>query len=158
MKEESLRRLLYVSKISASAAGQLTSTMEDILLESHGRNSAANVTGFLWSDGLVFAQALEGPQTAIEAIFISILKDPRHRGLEVRFDEAVNARRFARWSMCGMTLSDLDERIIDGEDATADLYRLPAETVTAKLERLCEAYGPALDAQHRRIVAASAAL
>lgn len=156
MTEGSIQRLLYVSEIALRAAGQLPSTMEDILLESHARNVSVGVTGFLWSDGAVFAQVLEGAPSAVEAIFSSIRRDSRHRAIDVRLDELADARRFARWSMCGMTLSDLDESLIDGHDINVDLYATPVEEVVAMLERFCEAYGKALDARHLRIVAATA--
>lgn len=157
MKQGSILRLLYVSRMADKAAGQLPSTMEDILVESHGRNASLKVTGFLWSDGVYFCQVLEGSPEAVEAVYASIAKDGRHRDLRVRLQESAPDRRFARWSMCGMTLSDLDERLIDDSEI-GDLYGAPVEDVLAMLVRVCDAHGADLDAQHRRIVAATAGL
>jgi hypothetical protein len=158
VKQGSILRLLYVSRIAAKAAGPLPSTMEDILVESHGRNASLNVTGFLWSDGVYFCQVLEGSPEAVEAVYASIAQDDRHRDLRVRLQEAAPDRRFARWTMCGMTLSDLDERLIDDSEIGGDLYGAPVEDVLAMLVRVCDAHGADLDAQHRRIVAATAGL
>ncbi|WP_176695843.1 BLUF domain-containing protein [Phenylobacterium immobile] len=158
MKQGSIQRLLYVSRITARAAGPLPSTMEDILVESHGRNAALGVTGFLWSDGVHFCQVLEGADAAVDAVFASILQDDRHKDVRLRLQEASSDRKFDRWSMCGMTLSDLDESVIDGGDLGGDLYLAPAEDVIAMLAHLCAVHGAALEAQHRRIVAATAGL
>lgn len=148
-------RLLYVSRVSRKAGAQLPSTMEDILIASCARNAALDVTGFLWSDGLLFTQVLEGPAAAVAAVFGSILRDERHEAIQVRLHETIRRRRFSCWSMCGMTLSDLDENLLSLGETSAGLYETPAEAILDRLAWLSGRYGDLLARQHRRITAAA---
>jgi hypothetical protein len=154
LKPGPIHRLLYVSRISVQAAGPLASTMEDLLLVSHSRNARLGVTGFLWADGVLFTQVLEGPGAAIDRIFASIRRDNRHTGIRLALGETIETPTFDRWSMCGMTLSDLDERLIG--EAPADLFAASADDILAMLGHLAKQHGPHLDAQHERLVSVTA--
>lgn len=155
MANDGDERLLYVSRVSRVAGAQLPSTMEDILIASCARNARLDIGGFLWSDGLFFTQVLEGPREALGAVFGSILRDDRHEAVQVRLHEAIEARRFSRWSMCGMTLSDLDENLLSTGETWRSLYDAPPQTILDRLGRLSHEYGELLNAQHRRITAAA---
>lgn len=50
MGSSELKRILYVSRITLDAGSRLTSTMEDILLESVRNNRRDGISRFLWSD------------------------------------------------------------------------------------------------------------
>lgn len=63
------------------------------------RNSKDGVTGVLFFSGGHFLQWLEGPATAVEATMQRILKDGRHREIEILSKERVTRRRFGDWHM-----------------------------------------------------------
>ena len=91
-----MRRVLYIS----TAKTDVTKPMiDDILLTARRKNEAAGVTGLLVSGGRRFLQALEGPEDAVEAIYQSILKDPRHFAMVKLSDKPIDSRAFADWSM-----------------------------------------------------------
>ncbi len=70
-----------------------------ILRAARAKNTALGITGALMFYGGWFAQALEGPQDAVTALFERIARDPRHDGIEVLRQGRVVARAFERWAM-----------------------------------------------------------
>lgn len=150
-----LGSLLYVSQITASAASRLPSVMEDILISSARHNRTHDLTGFLLCDGETFAQALEGPDDALEACFGRIALDRRHQGLTVRLRKPTSTRRFARWSMCGLYLSPLDEALLTPAEIDFDLLGASPGALMQHLHGLATAHGLQLDAEHERLIGAS---
>src|SRR3954471_8672226 len=66
---------------------------------ARSRNKQLNVTGALiFSEGL-FAQILEGEESAVREIFQSIQCDRRHTDIYVLPNEPYEERRFQTWSM-----------------------------------------------------------
>ncbi len=70
-----------------------------ILTVSRANNAGCGVTGALMYYDRWFAQALEGSQQAVQALFNRIMLDARHDSVEVREQGAVPARVFGRWAM-----------------------------------------------------------
>jgi hypothetical protein len=66
---------------------------------ARARNSILEVTGALISTAPYFAQILEGPGAAVDAVMASILRDPRHNDLKVLQEGPRRARWFGRWSL-----------------------------------------------------------
>ena len=99
---EVLHALLYVSK-SMLAVPEEVGQVRDIITISHARNPGLGITGALVFTQLHFAQLLEGPAGSLERLMASIRADPRHRDIEIVFDEPADERRFGSWSMawCG---------------------------------------------------------
>ena len=63
------------------------------------RNEAVDITGrMLYADGN-FIQTLEGPKSAVDAVFEWIERDPRHRDVLVALREPTERRDFPDWSM-----------------------------------------------------------
>ncbi len=91
-----VRQVIYSSKavepFSELELGQL-------LLEARRKNSAVEVSGMLLYHEGAFLQVLEGPVSAVEAIFSRIERDPRHYRLFVLQRLDVGAREFPDWSM-----------------------------------------------------------
>lgn len=86
-----LHRIVYVSR---AADGVGLRDCYDIIRTAHNRNSARGLTGaLLFLDGC-FVQVLEGPEQALRERYAAILKDPRHHGLELRFDGLVGETLF----------------------------------------------------------------
>jgi hypothetical protein len=100
-----LIRLIYVSK----AVGAQTRTLSDsILRQAHAWNARNDITGVLCEGQGVFLQVLEGERSAVTRLYARIFADPRHEALELIHCEAITDRRFARWSMAHVSLSDVD--------------------------------------------------
>jgi hypothetical protein len=146
-----LKHVLYVSHLSPEAASRLPSTMADILVTSHHRNKRSEISGFLWSDGALFAQVLEGSAAEVDAIFGRIAADQRHCEIRLCLDAPLYARAFPRWSMCGMTLSDLDETLLAPKDIEHDLLSVTPGAILAMLTRFASAYGEQLDHVHDQL-------
>jgi len=94
------------------------------------------VTGALLHTGASFAQWLEGPADAVEAIMGSILIDRRHSAVHIVRRTPLAARRFPDWSM-----------VLVGHEAETE----------ARLQRLrAAATEPGLDAGIEALLAAMA--
>ena len=62
-------------------------------------NSLDGITGLLVFNGTHFLQIVEGAAPAIDDLLARLRRDPRHFGIEVRDERAVEARSFPDWSM-----------------------------------------------------------
>lgn len=92
-------RLIYRSHslLPGDASGQ--AQLADILKGARLKNAGLGITGALMLYDDWFAQVLEGPEAAVEALFTRIKQDPRHNS--VRLDEAgpQPKRLFDKWAM-----------------------------------------------------------
>ena len=94
-----IRQLIYFSNAGESIAKP---EIEDILEQSRRNNADAGITGLLLFVNGVFAQVLEGEPDKVEALYQTIIADPRHRAAEIMSDKTVEARIFDDWSMAYM--------------------------------------------------------
>lgn len=93
---ESLEAVVYLS----SAVGQLTEDQLDELLHAaREKNLERRITGVLFHDEGNFMQYFEGPPEAVEALFASIERDPRHHNIIVLTRESRCGRVFPEWTM-----------------------------------------------------------
>lgn len=93
---ESLEAVVYLS----SAVGQLTEDQLDELLHAaREKNLELRITGVLFHDEGNFMQYFEGPPEAVEALFASIERDPRHHNIIVLTRESRCGRVFPEWTM-----------------------------------------------------------
>lgn len=93
---QALERLVYTS-----TAPEPLGTVDLFNILNHARQNNARrcITGhLLYADGK-FTQCIEGPPAAVETLWQSLIKDPRHNTLEVIERGPTDARRFAEWSM-----------------------------------------------------------
>jgi hypothetical protein len=125
--------------------------MEDILVASVANNLRDGITGILVCDGEAFAQILEGPREAVEACFLRICLDRRNAEPALREASWGRHRAFPRWSMCGLTLSGVDDAVLSPPDIGFDLTRLSTGALWQHLESLALRHGDALDREHDRI-------
>ncbi len=136
--EADLYRLVYYSANTlVGLEEEVTESVSQILRTSQRNNAAVGVSGALmFTDGL-FAQILEGPRAAVEAVFDRIQLDDRHAEVRLLAFEPVERRSFARWSMayfgpsethsfCARE-SDFDLGAADANEVAAHLRRLLAE-------------------------------
>ena len=98
--QDGLFRLVYVSRnrLALDAEAQ-EEEVDRILRASRRNNGALGVTGALLFSDDCFAQTLEGPMGAVEALFERIQCDDRHGGSVVLEAGPVAAREFGSWSM-----------------------------------------------------------
>lgn len=89
--------------------------LDPIYEASRHNNAIDGITGLLVSDGYRFVQVLEGPHASVEAAFVRIALDPRHRDIDVLSDADVLEREFGGWSMAdrrrGERANEYDDRL-----------------------------------------------
>lgn len=130
-----LVRLLYASR----AATQITpEAIEAILAQSRTHNPALGITGILCHGGDVFMQVLEGGRDTVNALYGQIVRDPRHRDVEVLHFEEVSERRFAGWTMGQVNLAKVNPSIVlkYSEKPVLDPYGISGRASMALLEEL----------------------
>lgn len=91
-----MRRLIYISSTRTAFTAD---ALEDVLRISRRNNAAVGVTGLLVAGGRRFLQVLEGPETAIDAVFQRIKQDPRHHAVVILSSTDITERSFGQWSM-----------------------------------------------------------
>ena len=140
-----LVRLIYRShsKISRDTIRQ---QLGDILTKARKNNAATGVTGALMYYDNWFAQALEGPKDAVHEIFSKIRADDRHNAIEVKSDEPVVSRVFARWAMANVgEHGDPDTPLVPTQDGVSEgsaWHPSPEqEAVLAQLRDTSRGYG-----------------
>ncbi len=116
----SIQKVVYCSRnlIEGDAATR-DAEIRQILETARRNNSQAKVTGALLFSADHFAQVLEGPQEAVEAIFERIQHDARHGEVTVLESLTSEQRDFSEWSMayispeeCAMT-PEVDSKLQD---------------------------------------------
>lgn len=121
--------LLYISRRAATDAD-----VRDIVEASRARNAGLQVTGALVASGGRFAQILEGPRAAVDALMDSIRRDRRHSGVEVLTYEDIERRRFPGWTLAYAGTA----QFVDGLIGTL-AERAAPEPHPADLRRLIQA-------------------
>ncbi len=124
--------------------------LRDILSIARDRNGATGVTGYLLYDRDLFAQVLEGPRAAVEAVMKSIRADKRHDTVLVLGHRPVLTRDFGAWSMGGGTRSIEQQEVYlrHGFSQALDPIRLSLPKLVALAGDLAR-----LESQRRKIMA-----
>lgn len=95
-----LHTLAYFSRCPVPLRGPAWEVLlDDILAAADRNNPYFQVTGVLMASEGRFAQVLEGPGWAVESVFRSIERDPRHTDVEVLYCRPLTQRSFMGWSM-----------------------------------------------------------
>lgn len=93
---DDLRSLAYRS---VATSPPTEAQLSELLRVARKRNKNEGLSGVLLSDRGAFFQWLEGPSAALERVWDSISRDPRHRDIRVLRDEPTNARLFEGWDL-----------------------------------------------------------
>jgi len=105
-----LCRLVYFSKNRIDGGpGRIAAEVNAILAASRRNNPRGGITGALVFNRGIFAQVLEGPPDAVEALFERIQQDPRHGDVQVLSFNRDAQRLFPNWSMAYLGQSREDE-------------------------------------------------
>jgi hypothetical protein len=103
-----VHHLVYVSSTPTPLS---PAELMEILRVSRRNNAAVAVTGALLYSGGNVMQVLEGERADVDAVFTRVLRDARHRQVQVLLREDVQRRYFGEWSMgLGSLVGDEDER------------------------------------------------
>lgn len=103
-----LARMIYFSVQN----GVGDADIQNILDTARANNALDNITGALVYNGKHFLQILEGDRAKVTMRFASILKDKRHKDVEIIDFSLINERRFPQWTMQYVGASDLDQGIV----------------------------------------------
>ena len=95
-------RLIYSSE---ATPGLAAAALEEMLAESRIRNRVYGITGVLLFVEGAFLQILEGEKDDVLGLMVRIERDPRHRGVKVFYEQEVDERAFASWSMAYLSPS-----------------------------------------------------
>lgn len=108
-----LIRLIYTSR---AAVPFDRPALSELARRADAANRGVGITGVLVYASGSFAQVLEGEGDAVRRLYRVIELDPRHRDVQLHWDEPVEFRRFAAWNM---GLANLD----DAPPAKLDAFR-----------------------------------
>ena len=132
-----LVRLLYASRAEREIDDSLVAS---ILEDSRKHNLERGITGILctYSPGNVFLQVLEGSRATVNALYATIVRDPRHRDVTILDYAEIAERRFAGWRMGGVNLNRINQGIIlrYSEQATLDPFAMSGGALLALLDEL----------------------
>ncbi|CBQ67585.1 conserved hypothetical protein [Sporisorium reilianum SRZ2] len=107
-EEDGLIQVVYTS--SARSRSLSLDEVKSILRASRLNNTSQGITGLLlYRDGS-FAQFLEGPADAVDALYDKIERDPRHHGVIRVLRQSVTKRDFREWSMGFRDLDMIQKR------------------------------------------------
>ena len=130
-----LVRLLYASRL---ADGSDAGVIDAILAQSRAKNPALGITGVLCHSGDVFMQVLEGGRGAVNGLYNTIVRDPRHRDVMLLSYEEIAERRFGGWTMGQVNLTRINPSTLLKylEKPELDPYAVPGRASLALVEEL----------------------
>jgi hypothetical protein len=132
-----LVRLLYASRTTTEIDEALVTS---ILEHSRKHNLEHGITGVLCttSPGNVFLQLLEGGRAAVNALYASIVRDPRHCDITLLDYAEIDERRFGSWRMGRVKLNRVNQGSIlrFSETSVLDPFSMSGQTALALLDEL----------------------
>jgi len=132
-----LVRLLYASRAEREIDDALVAS---ILERSQKYNLEHGITGILctYSQGNVFLQVLEGGRAAVNTLYATIVRDPRHHDVTLLDYAEITERRFAGWRMGSVSLNRVNVGTIlrFSESPVLDPFSMSGPASLALLEEL----------------------
>jgi hypothetical protein len=130
-----LVRLLYASRAAAPVTQQI---IDSILQSSRANNPALGITGILCHGGEVYMQALEGGREAVNALYMKIVRDTRHREVMLLHYAEVPERHFAGWTMGQVNLAKVNPSLLlkYSDKPALDPFTVSGRASMALLEEL----------------------
>jgi hypothetical protein len=128
-------QLIYCSQVT----GRLSLDIVQAILKSAAKNNPARgLTGFLAFNERNFLQVIEGGTSAINLLFNSIYRDPRHHGVHLISFREIAERQFPHFAMGDCNLKAVDtsaiERYVDS--AVFDPAKLSVAAALGLLQAL----------------------
>jgi hypothetical protein len=128
--DSSLVQLTYVSGATIPFSDD---EIGELLLDARRNNEANAITGILLFHAGSFLQVLEGPVEAVDTVFATISRDPRHSRILVLQRQAINHREFAEHPLEFLAISP--ETCALAPFTSASLQRLFREFCDGKWQR-----------------------
>ena len=98
--------------------------LDEICSLAQVHNALLGITGVLTLHRGKFAQVLEGPESAVRALWQRIILDPRHHSAAIVADGPIFVRRYSDWSMAYREpKSFLSDQLDDILQQTAEIVR-----------------------------------
>ncbi|WP_300673094.1 BLUF domain-containing protein [Desulfoluna sp.] len=119
-------RLIYASRLAPHAGPR---DVQIILETARANNPAKGITGALCYNDTYFLQCIEGPRTAINQLYTSILSDERAADSTLMEYSDIHERIFENWSMAYVKADELTEQIVMkyGADRHFNPYEMNGE-------------------------------
>lgn len=139
-------RLIYRSHSLLPDNGRDEAALATILKQARTNNADQAITGALMLYDDWFAQVLEGPQKAVEALYSRIKADTRHDGVRLNEAGIAPARLFGKWAMAVVAEHrepDMPMVATTGGLAQAAPWKvtLEQEAILTRLRDLTRGYG-----------------
>jgi hypothetical protein len=129
---------LQLGYVSTAANPMRREALVELLGQSRKANSEKQISGLLLYQGGHFFQVLEGAPDEIRELFERIAGDPRHTHVAVVFEQPIEQRHFADWSMGFQALEgsewlefpDIDQgscdlrRVVENHGKARELLRM----------------------------------
>ena len=104
-----LVRVLYVSR---AVGPQTTAVTSAILSTARPHNRQNGIGGVLCQGQGLYLQILEGERSAVNHLYARIVRDQRHKDVEMLSIEEITRPRYPEWSMAHVELSDGDPMVL----------------------------------------------
>lgn len=106
-----LVRLMYASRVADAVNPEMLGA---ILKQSKAHNATVGVTGVLCFclDTGVCMQVLEGSRSAVNRLYGRIVRDARHRDVELLSYEEIVERSFGSWAMGQVNMNRLNPALV----------------------------------------------
>ena len=125
-----LIRAFYISR----SAGPQTSTITGSILKTAlVFNKVHHITGVLCQGTGFFLQMLEGERTVVNQLYGRILRDSRHKDVEMVSLHEISQRKFSHWSMALIDLSDTDPMVMM-QHPEFDPYSASSELLSQQID------------------------
>ncbi len=135
-----LIRIVYISRATfpiSRANDGIEPTVARILSTSRTNNRKNGLVGMLYYGDGCFFQCLEGETSKVQALYKTLLKDPRHKDLKVLASEPIKRLSFPDWSMKYVPVDEHMLKLLEehGFD-TFDPYRFDHHLVERVMQLL----------------------
>ena len=106
--------LIHLAYVSTQTRDMKAADLISLLTEVRGLNESRNISGLLLHKNQSFFQVIEGSRARVQETFNNIMRDQRHEGVEILFDEPLEAREFSNWQMGFLDLDGIDVSMLRG--------------------------------------------
>ena len=122
-EEKDLLQLTYLSQLVAPSVPAAYQHIQDILAVAIVKNPTMKIGGSLFFNPrtLQVLQALEGPQSAVQALYDKIAEDARHTSCTVISKLSVPTRTYDQWGMLQGDLADWSS-LAAGKMSMSNIY------------------------------------
>ncbi len=97
--------LIYTS---LAASPMDATALTELLLQSREKNLRLDITGLLIYGRREFMQLLEGEKSVIFSLYDTIVRDERHRQVELLWEGVIDGRSLRNWSMGFVNADQVD--------------------------------------------------